>query len=149
MKLGYGWKRTDNDLREAGAERVYVDTKKERPERTRFFEDFRRGDEIVLLHYNDLGGTKPATDRLIDRLNSKLPEPVKVHVSIEAARFSPKGKAKFVPKSQKQDDAMKEIWLDEWRPEADKLSRIAEIYGKPVKRHSLYYRYGSVDKPKK
>lgn len=149
MRMGYGWKRTDKDLREAGAERVYVDTKKERPERTSFFEDFRKHDEIVLLHYNDLGGTKPATDRLIERLQAKHGHPVKVHVSENSAQFTPRGHSKFVPQSAKKDAEMREIWLDPWRPEADKMSRIAAIHGRTVKRHSLYYRYGSVDNPKK
>lgn len=144
MKLGYGWKRTDADLVEAGAERVYVDTKKQRPERTELLLSAREGDVILLLHYNDLGGTKPATDRLAARLAAKG---VSIEVSPNSARFTPKGPAKFVP-TEDQDAEIRAIWLDPWRPEADKMPRIEKVYGKPVKRNSLYYRYGSVDNPK-
>ncbi len=147
MIVGYGWKRDEKDLLAEGAERVYIDTKKERPERAAALAagSLRKGDMLVLLHWNDLGGNKPASDRLSRWLFGRG---VDITVSQNFARYTPKGAAKFIPESADQDAEMRELWLDPERPEVYKLRRIGEIYGKPVARGQLFYRYGSAEKPK-
>ncbi len=54
----------------------------------------------------------------------------------------------FIPESADQDAEMRDLWLDRERPEAYKLRRIGEIYGSPVARGQLFYRYGTAEKPK-
>ncbi len=54
---------------------------------------------------------------------------------------------RFTP-AVKEDAEMRDLWLDPERPEVYKLRRIGEIYGKPVARGQLFYRYGSAEKPK-
>lgn len=146
MIIGYGWKRDENDLRAEGAERVYVDTKRERPERAFALAvgALRDGDTLLLLHWNDLGGNKPASDRLARWLAGRG---VVVKVSPNNKRFTPKGKAKFVPTAE-QDTQCRALWLDPERPAAYKLRRIGEIMGKPVTRGQLYYRYGTAENPR-
>ena len=147
MIVGYGWKRDEKDLLADGAERVYIDTKKERPERGAALAAgaLRDGDTVLLLHWNDLGGSKPASDRLARWLDERG---VAIKVSPNSARFTPRGAAKFIPENAEQDAEMRDLWLDRERPEAYKLRRIGEIYGKPVARGQLFYRYGTAEKPK-
>ncbi len=146
MIVGYGWKRDEKDLLAEGAERVYIDTKKERPERGNALAAgaLRSGDTVLLLHWNDLGGNKPASDRLARWLFERG---VDLVVSLNSARYTPKGAAKFLPDDD-QDPQCRDLWLDRERPEAYKLRRIGEIYGQPVARGQLFYRYGSAEKPK-
>ena len=146
MIVGYGWKRDENDLLAEGAERVYIDTKKERPERAAALAagSLREGDTVLLLHCNDLGGNKPASDRLARWLKERG---VMIKVSPNSKRYTPKGAAKFVP-DETQDAQCRELWLDRERPESYKLRRIGEIVGKPVARGQLFYRYGTAEKPK-
>ncbi len=146
MIVGYGWKRDEKDLLAEGAERVYIDTKKERPERAAALAvgPLRKGDTLLLLHWNDLGGNKPASDRLDRWLFSRG---IAITVSQNYQRYTPKGAAKFLPDDD-QDPQCRELWLDRERPEAYKLRRIAEIYGQKVGRGQLFYRYGSAEKPK-
>ncbi len=147
MIVGYGWKRDEKDLLAEGAERVYIDTKKERPERANALASgaLRTGDTVLLLHWNDLGGNKPASDRLARWLEERG---VTIKVSPNSARYTPKGAAKLIPENAEQDAEMRDLWLDRERPESYKLRRIGEIYGKPVGRGQLFHRYGSAEKPK-
>ncbi len=146
MIVGYGWSRDEKDLLAEGATRVYIDTKKERPERATALASggLREGDTLLLLHWNDLGGNKPASDRLARWLDERG---VTIKVSPNSARFTPQGAAKFTP-AVKEDAEMRDLWLDRERPESYKLRRIGEIYGSPVGRGQLFYRYGSAEKPK-
>ncbi len=146
MIVGYGWKRDEKALLAEGAQRIYIDTHKERPEREAALAAgaLRTGDTVLLLHFNDLGGSRPASDRLARWLEGRG---VAIKVSPNSARYTPKGAAKFTPDVD-QDAQCRGLWLDRERPEAYKLRRIGEIYGKPVARGQLFYRYGSAEKPK-
>ncbi len=146
MIVGYGWKRDEQDLLAEGAERVYIDTQKERPERAAALAAgaLRAGDTVLLLHLNDLGGSRPASDRLARWLEGRG---VAIKVSPNSRRFTPRGAAKFTPDAD-QDPQCRDLWLDPERPEVYKLRRISEVYGKPVARGQLFYRYGSAEKPK-
>ena len=54
---------------------------------------------------------------------------------------------RFLPDDD-QDSQCRDLWLDRERPETYKLRRIGEIYGQPVGRGQLFYRYGTAEKPK-
>ncbi|WP_172332683.1 hypothetical protein [Mangrovicoccus sp. HB161399] len=56
--------------------------------------------------------------------------------------------AKFVPRDEAQDCAMMRIWLDGGLTEEERRHRIHYIFGQPVPRHRLVWRYGSPSDPK-
>ncbi len=146
MIIGYGYRRKEADLRAAGAEQVWIDTKRDRLERSAMTEGrgLREGDTLLLLHWNDLGGNKPSSDRLAARLEKRG---VTVKVADGPYAVSAGRPAKLRP-TPEQDAEARSIWLDGFHSLAYKLRRVAEIYGQDVKAHQMYYRHGSPDDPK-
>ena len=147
MIIGYGYKRRESDLRNAGAERVFIDTQRSRPERADMMmhNQVRSGDTLLVLNRLDIGGTPKATDQFIDRA-------VKLGVIFQVAPGDwPAGngrpaKYKFTPE---QDAKCRDVQLNEWLTGDGRQERITEIMGHAVPRHILEYRYGTADKPKK
>lgn len=146
MIIGYGFKRNETDLRNAGAKKVFIDTEKSRPVRARMMKDagLREGDTLLVLHLNDLAGSGKASRVFIDRVKDLLDVTVKVAPGDWATGTRPR---KFSP-TPEQDASCREIWLNPWTTTASKLVEIVKIMGHPVARGGPNYRYGTPDKPK-
>lgn len=146
MKIGYGYRRTEKDLHEIGAERVWIDTSRERTECADMVKHgLRGGDTLLLLSHNDLGGSSRAHARL-----RKVIEAMGVEIEIIEPDKPPAkmGRPRKFETTQDQDEAIAAIWYDEAYTEAYKVRRASEIMGREIKRHQLIYRFGTMVKPK-
>jgi hypothetical protein len=148
MKIGYGYRRDEADLKAAGAEKVYVDISRERQERADMVAyGLREGDTLLLLSMRDLGGAPKADAMWRERVEA-------MGVAIEVVALPDDkppakiGRPKKYEPTPEQEAQIRKIWLCWHYTEAYKLRRAAEIYGHPVGRGVLFNRYGSMKKPK-
>ncbi|MDE4059752.1 hypothetical protein [Phaeobacter gallaeciensis] len=144
MRVGYGFRRDEKALRDAGAEVVWLDTSKERTERAAMAQTgLRAGDTLVLLSIRDLGGSAPADKQWRARL-----EAMGVSLEVVQAEVRPRGRpAQFKP-SPEQDAELRRMWLDGLQSEKYRLRRCGEIYGRAVSKGQLCGRYGTPTSPK-
>ena len=146
MNIGYGFNRTEEDLKAAGAERVWIDTRREREMRAELLQyGLREGDTLILLSRNDLGGSSRANKRMEAEIE-------KIGASIEiVAPPKENGQAgrprKFSP-DEWQDEDIRELWLNPIYTEQYKLQQISKRMGRAISKGQLWYRYGSMKNPK-
>lgn len=149
MKIGYGYRRTEKALRDAGAERVWIDLSKERTERADMVSaGLRAGDTLVLLSIRDLGGSAKADAMWKENIEA-MGVTVEVCEPVDEQEARPVGRPKKFDPTPEQDDQIRKLWLCWHYTEAYKVRRVAEIMGHEVKRGVLFHRYGSMSKPKK
>lgn len=139
--VGYGYRRTEADLRAAGAEVVYIDVSKERTERADMLRDggLREGDTLIVLSENDLGGNP--------RANAKWRGMIEAHGVTVDVRPPAKPPAKLGGRPRKfnpdpeQDRQIGDLFHDPTRTKAYVRRRASEIMGHVVRYDQLYYRY--------
>lgn len=147
MIIGYGYRRTEAELRALGADRVYIDHDRTRSNRADMMRaGVHRGDIVRALYLRDLGGS-PVADRVwlkkIKALGARFEE---IRPSTPSR---PVGKpAAFVPANEAKDAQMRDIWLDGNESEAARLIRLADTHGAVVKRNAAIWRYGYPSNPK-
>lgn len=147
MMVGYGYRRDPEELRKAGAERVWVDFTPGRYERADMMRDggLRPGDTLILFSLRDLGGS-PVADR---KWEARIAER---GASIKIVRPLVEPKRVGAPRKYDPDAASARrhyaIWIDGTRSERDRLAAIAADYGAPVTRQTLNGRYGNPSNPK-
>ena len=147
MNIGYGFRRTEAALKQAGADRVWIDTSKERTERSDMLRfGLTAGDTLIVLAENDLGGSARANRIIRDNLTAMG---VTVAVVAPETPSKPMGRPRKFDPTPEQDEQTKEIWLCWHHTGAYKLRRAAEIMGYPVSRGQLNHRFGSMSNPKK
>lgn len=148
MKIGYGYRRDEADLKSAGAEKVYVDISRERQERADMVAyGLREGDTLLLLSMRDLGGAPKADAMWRERVEA-MGVAIKVVALPDDKPPAKIGRPKKYEPTPEQEEQIRKIWLCWHYTEAYKLRRAAEIYGHPVGRGVLFNRYGSMKKPK-
>jgi hypothetical protein len=143
MKIGYGYRRDCQPLRDAGADRCYIDGKNtERMERMDCIRDLREGDVLILLTLADLGAPKERQNLQaeIERRGASIEI-----LGIEARKRE--GKEAFNP-TPEQAKKIAMLWHDVTVPGPYALRRAAEIYKGDVSRNALNYRFGTRTKPK-
>ena len=145
MIIGYGYKRRESDLVKMGADKVFIDTERARPERAEMMinTQVRPGDTILVLHMLDLGGTIMASEQFASKVRAKG-----VDVKIAPGSWEARGgrPRKFDPEGD-DDTYCRGIWLNEYYTVATKLTKISKRLGYTVLRSAPHYRY--VTKPKK
>ncbi len=141
MMVGYGFRRHEEDLRKAGAKRMWIDVSRERPERADMMREggLREGDTLILLAENDLGGSAPANAKwraMIEErgVTIRVKEPPK-----RPRKFGGRPK-KFAPDPE-QDRQIRELFLCDYLTAYHKVRRASEIMGHVVEYDQLYYRY--------
>ena len=148
MKIGYAYRRTEAALRDAGAEKVFIDISPQRTERNDLLAyGLRTGDELVLLSIRDLGGSAKADAAMKARIEA-MGVTVTVVQMPDDKPAGKLGRPKGYDPTPEQDEQIRKVWLCWHYTEAYKLRRAAEIYGSPVGRGVLFNRYGSMSKPK-
>lgn len=140
MRVGYGYRRTENDFEGLGVEQVWIDTpKSDRDERAFLFSTgLRSGDTLVMLGRGDLG-----YGRELKRLRERL-EAMKVtieYVDKGPADPAPRGRPKGFNPTPEHDVEVKAAWHDEDRPGSYAL-KVANRLGYGIEPHHLKYRYG-------
>ena len=144
MNVGYGLNRTEKDLRDAGAEKVCIDTDPKRPLRARMFETgkVRRGDTLILRSIRDLGGS-PLADRQWQERCEKMGVEIKIVPNgKETARPAHRPRA-YEPNADDRD-----TWLN-WRfTEASRLEAVNKDRETPVSKGVLNRWYGNPSNPK-
>lgn len=142
MIIGYGYRRNAKDLKRAGAEKVFIDTSKDRPERTDMFKHggIREGDTLLLLSLRDLGGSPPA-DRHWQSVVASMGVTIKtVTLDKPAARLGAPKKYSPTPDQYKRHRA---IWLDPvGGTQESKRKQISTDYGSELTRGILNGRFG-------
>jgi hypothetical protein len=146
MKVGYGYKRREQDLRDVGAEKVFIDLDRDRAARADMLHiGLRRGDVLVVLYLRDLGGS-PVADRVWRERVQAL------GVTIEIAKLEKRPACIGRPRKFNPNDdearVVRAIWLDPVESERVRLRRVAEYIGRDVSRGILNGRYGWPTKPK-
>jgi DNA invertase Pin-like site-specific DNA recombinase len=146
MNIGYGFRRTEAALKQAGAERVWIDLSKERTERADMLRiGLKAGDTLIVLSKNDLGGSARANRIIRDNLTAMG---VTVAVVAPDTLSKPMGRPRKFDPTPEQAEQIKEIWLCWHHTGAYKLRRAAEIMGHSVSRGQLNHRFGNMSKPK-
>ena len=134
MNIGYGLRRREKTLRDAGAERVYLDPDHHRTELAFICDPdnycLRDGDVLIVVDLADLGHRPQA---LIKRLAKRG---VSVKVQGEAGKRVPHPKSgrprdKFDPTPDQWTD-IKAIWTGKFTL-PHKLAEIQIIMGRPIK----------------
>ncbi len=144
MRVGYGFGRSESDLRAAGADQVWLDTSKERTRRAAMIQaGLHPGDTLVLLSIRDLGGSAPA-----DKMWRRRIEALGVQIEIAQKQPRPRGRPPLFCPQAPADSKIRETWLDGLQAEAYRLRRCAEIYGGKVSKGQLVNRYGTPSAPK-
>lgn len=142
MKIGYGYRRNAKDLERAGAEKVFIDTSRDRPERSDMFKHggIRAGDTLLLLSMRDLGGSPPA-----DRHWQAQAAALGVTVEVVAQDKPPAriGRPKLYRPSPDQYRRHRAIWLDPLGGTYEaKRKQISADYGSELTRGILNGRFG-------
>lgn len=144
MKIGYGYRRKEAELTEAGAERVFIDFGADRLSRSDMLLCLKPGDEVLVLYLRDLGGS-PVADRVWrEKVEAKG---ATVRELRPAKPSRPVGRpAKFRP-TEEQNRLCRAIWLGD-DSERVRLRRVGEIMGHEVGKGALVWRYGTPSNPK-
>ena len=134
MDVGYGYKRREKTLRDAGAERVWIDTDISRSELAALVdpdrEELRQGYVLVVLDLLDLGPRRAA---LVKRLAARG---VEVVVRGKAGKRLVTGhpgrpRSRFDPTPDQWAD-IEVIWADDKKKRPHKMAEISFIMGHPV-----------------
>lgn len=148
MIIGYGYRRNAKDLERAGAERVFIDTSKDRPERTDMFKHggLRKGDTLLLLSLRDLGGSPPA-DRHWQG------QALAIGASIDVVKLDKPparmGRPKEYSPTPEQYRRHRAIWLDPvGGTQESKRKLISADYGSELTRGILNGRFGWIGNEK-
>jgi len=142
MKIGYGYRRNAKDLERAGAERVFIDTSRDRPERSDMFKHggIRDGDALLLLSMRDLGGSPPADRHWKAQAEAMGVSIVLVETDTPPARIGRPRQYKPTPDQYRRHRA---IWLDPvGGTQEAKRKQISADYGAEVTRGILNARFG-------
>ena len=145
MKVGYGYNRSEADLKSAGAEKVYIDTKKTRDERARMFSGgmhIRKGDTLVLMSIRDLGGSP-----LADKQWRKRCEDMGISLEVVEKPAVSSGRPAHRPRKYQPNMRDREIWLNGLFSEVSRLNTIEEHNGFRVSKGVLNRRYGNPSNP--
>lgn len=137
--IGYGWCRTEDDLLAAGADLVFIDYGKERPQRADMLRPgvMRPGDVLILLAESDLG-----RGRELAKQRELLAERgVRIDVKADKSPAGNPGRPAKLSPSEDQDAALAALWADETRNPAYKVRKASEIMGHEVTYAQMYYRY--------
>lgn len=140
MIIGYGFNRTEQALRDLGAERVYLDfPKTHRLDRGEMLNNggIRAGDTLVMLAWSDLAHGAEAKP-----LRAKIKAMgVEIKVPDSPTRYNKPGRpAQFSP-TPEQYEQIKTLYHG-FTSMRHVLHRASEIVGHEVKRHQLVHRYG-------
>lgn len=144
MKIAYGYKCAKEDLAGLGADKVYIDTHRKRPQRDAMLQlDVREGDQVLVRYLRHLGGS-PVADRVwrekIEARGARVvvvpPEP--------GAVGRPKDTGKLPPE---HEPAARAIWLSDGA-EVVRLERIRDLVGHAVGKGLLVGRFGVPSNPK-
>ena len=142
MRVGYGFRRDEAALTDAGAEVVWLDTSKERTERAAMIQTgLRKGDTLVLLSIRDLGGSAPADKVWRARIEA-------LGVTVDVIEIEAETRPKKFDPLPDQCARLRAMWLDGLQSEKYRLRRCVEIYGAQVSKGQLFGRYGSPSNPK-
>lgn len=146
MKLGYGYNRDPYALRQAGADRVWIDTNGSgRMERADLFTSgLRRGSVLILLSRSDLGVGKeiPRFEALAEQIGASI----EVHEPAKPSRLKPGPAPAFQP-SGEQRARISHYWHGPFKA-SEALRQASEIMGQEVTRNSLNRALGPRSKPK-
>ena len=142
MKIGYGYRRNAKDLTRAGAEKVFIDISRDRPERTDMFKHggLREGDTLLLLSMRDLGGSPPA-----DRHWQAQAAAMGVSIDVVVLDKPPArmGRPRHYKPTPDQYRRHRAIWLDPLGGTQEaKRKQISADYGSEVTRGILNGRFG-------
>ena len=147
MIYGYGYNRTEADLRKAGAERVVIDTQPSRPERSEMANGggIRPGDTLVVLSWMDLGGTQKASDHF-----AKACAAIDIEIKVAPGEHPKRGgrPIKFNPQGEDRKYCF-DMWHNPFPTIAYKLERISRQVGHSVTRSGPDYQFGTPGNPKK
>ncbi|KRS17549.1 hypothetical protein [Roseovarius indicus] len=152
MRVGYGYKCTDNDFAAADVETIWIDHPgSERMERTVMLQHgLREGDTLVLLRASDLGvgGELPNIRRELERRNVKVET-----VPTDAKQEKPKRPVGNPGKFHLSDEDMpkaEKLWHGLQWSGPYVLRRVREMSGfkgtDRQLRNALNYRFGPRDK---
>ena len=163
--IGYGFRRKPQTLRDAGAQRVFIDDDKERAERNYLLDPasvaIRPGDNIILIAAVDLGSDWRDRTRVLKTLSGvgvtvqvRGNDPVLYDTAEKRQAFkalkgfgekrvqkSKTGRPRLFDPTPEQDTLVREVWRTEGLTRAYKLKRISEIMGTEIKFHILRDRY--------
>lgn len=144
MRIGYGYRRREKDLREAGAEKVYIDMDRLREHRADMMKaGLREGDTLLLLSLRDLGGAPNA-----DQAWRRKVEAAGVSIEIVEKSAGRVGRPAEVKLTDEQTATVRRIWLDGDMTERARLQAIASAIGVEMTRSMLNGRFGWPSKPK-
>ncbi|NOX50676.1 MAG: hypothetical protein GXP16_09090 [Gammaproteobacteria bacterium] len=149
MDIGYGYKRLELDLLARGADRVYIDTNKERPQRADMLEQvaLRSGDTLIVMSERDLGGSPKADAKIKKILAERGVELViKPPVSTKQANGRP---STLKSAEAAMLEEMHKAWHNPYWTEAGRVRECSRIAGQPVTKGQMVYRFGTQEKPKK
>jgi hypothetical protein len=148
MKIGYGFRRSAADLKAVGAEKVWIDTSRDRPERSDMFKHggIREGDTLLLLSLRDLGGSPPADKRWKAQAEAMGVSLEVVTLGKPSARIGAPRKYDPTPDQYLRHRA---IWLDPLGGTYEaKRKQISADYGSELSRGILNGRFGWVGNEK-
>lgn len=144
MKAGYGFNVSEADLREAGAERVFIDTTKDRVMRDDLLALLSPGDEVLVFYVRHLGGSPIADKTWAKRVEAK-------GATVRVVSLDRKPKVMGRPKRPIWDATKARQCHDAWTgpgTEKTRLQRVADITGHTVGKGLLHGRFGNPGDPK-
>lgn len=144
MKIAYGYRCTQEDLAGLGADKVYLDTNRKRPERDAMLAlGLRPGDVVLVRYLRHLGGS-PVADRVWrDKIEAKG-----ASVEVVPPKPGPIGRPRDTGKlPPEHEPAARAIWLSDGA-EVVRLERIRELVGHAVGKGLLVGRFGVPNNPK-
>ena len=142
MRVGYGYRRIEQDFEGTNVKSVYLDTpKSDREQRAAMFQvGLRRGDTLVLLGKGDLGyGLE--LKRLRERLEAMGVETEYVDAP-KPAGSKPRGRPTVFDPEPDHDTEIQIAWYDEDRT-VKYVLKLAKKRGYDIQVHHLKHRYGN------
>lgn len=135
MKIGYGYNRDPYALRQAGAERVWIDTKgSNRMERADLFAaGLRRGSTLILLSRSDLGVGKEI--HRFEALAEQIGATIEIHEPQKPSRLKPGPAPAFQP-TPEQRARIAHYWHGPFKA-SEALRQASKIMGREVNRNQL------------
>lgn len=140
MIHGYGINCSGADLREAGAERVWIETDtRRRPVRTDLFQNqLRSGDDLILISARALGGSPIADEQWRQRC-----ETLGINLVVKEKPARPAHRPRQYEPNARDSD----IWLNDLYTEALRLEMIEQANGQRVSKGVLARHYGTLKNP--
>lgn len=146
VKIGYGYRRREAELRDLGAEQVFIDLSRDRHARADMMTSIREGDTLILIKLRDLGGS-PVADRVWKERVEAAGATIEVRTPDKPQKPLGRPKGRFRP-TPEQDRVVRSIWLDKTKSERQRLKDVATFMGYEVGKGTLAYRFGTPSNPK-